>query len=252
MKFRGVFFDFGFVIGYPPAGLERRYLYLDWDGIDAILNDPALSRTIHPGVGREQLIHFFEREVYQVFLEHEQADGIDPLSNQLLLAKLPLIFDGPVDQTFVDRLLAFLDTMKFITIDPKAGEILAAFKHRGLYLALVSNMMLPGKLLRAKLEKAGLLASFDDLVISSEVGYIKPHPEIFRLALTHSRLKAEEVLFVGDSYAQDILGAKRVGLKTAWLNPCHQPGGKGCDQPPDYEIKALGEIAQIDLGLPDV
>ena len=243
MTIKGIFFDFGFVIGYPPADLERKYLYLDWQGLDAILQDPVLARELRPGVGRADLEAFFERELYRVFVEHEQTDSIDPQSNALLLARLHLIFTGLIDQDLVDRLLAHIDTMKYITIDPLAVQVIAELKQRNYHIALISNMMLPGKLLKTKLREAQILACFDQIAISSDVGFIKPHPEIFRRALAQSGLSADEVVFVGDTYQQDILGAKRAGMKTVWLNNRHEPRALAADDPPDYEIETLSELS---------
>jgi HAD superfamily hydrolase (TIGR01549 family) len=244
MTIRGIFFDFGYVIGYPAAGIDRKYFYLDWDGIEAILQDRELAAHLRPGVGRAALESFFERELYQVFIEHEQTDSIDPQSNTLLLEKLPLVLDGPIDQPLVDRLLAHLDTMKYITIDPSALIVVAELKRRGFRLGLVSNMMLPGKLLQAKLLQSHALAYFDALVISSDVGYIKPHPEIFRRALSQCQLQADEAVFVGDTYRQDILGAKRAGMKTIWLNSRGEPRLLAADNPPDAQIETVLDLVE--------
>jgi HAD superfamily hydrolase (TIGR01549 family) len=248
MTVKGVFLDFGFVIGYPTSGithaLNRKYFYLNWDGIDSMLEDPELTPYLRPSVGLVELEAFFDREIYRVFVVHEQTDTIDPQSNSLLLNKLHLVFTCSIDQRLVDRVLTHLDTMKYCTIDTKAVEVVAELKQRGLWLALVSNMMLPGKLLKAKLQEAHILAYFDTITISSDVGFIKPHPEIFRRALRESQLRPDEVVFVGDTYQQDIVGAKRVGLKTVWLNARHEPRTMAQDDPPDYEIDMLAELVE--------
>jgi HAD superfamily hydrolase (TIGR01549 family) len=241
---QGILFDFGFVIGFPAAGIDWKYMYLDWDGIPAMLQDRELAQHLRPGVGQAALEAFFEREIYQVFVDHERTDSIDPQSNQLLLARLPQILDGPIDQPVVDRMLAHLDTMKYITIDALAVEVVAELKRRGFRLGLVSNMMLPGKLLKAKLQQANAMAYFDVIAISSDVGFIKPHPGIFRYALSQVGLRADEVVFVGDTYRQDILGAKRVGMKTIWLNNRGEPRSLAADNPPDAEIETLSELIE--------
>ena len=244
MAVKGIFLDFGFVIGYPTSGIERKYLYLDWAGIDAILQDRDLRQHLRAGVGQAALETFFHREIYTVFVQHEQTDAVDPQSNKLLLNKLHLIFDGPINQLLLDRLLTHIDPMKYITLEAKAVEVVAELKRSGFRLALVSNMMLPGKLLAAKLEEAGILSYFDPIIISSEVGFIKPHPEIFYRALRESGLSPAEVVFVGDTYDQDIMGAKRVGLKTVWLNSRHEPRTMARDNPPDAEIETLAALLE--------
>ncbi len=244
MTIKGIFFDFGFVIGYPTAGIDRKYFYLDWGGIDTLLTDRELMPTLRPGVGRAELEAFFDREIYRVFVEHEQTDAIDPQTNELLLNKLPLVFNCSINQLVVDKLLAHIDTMKYITIDTMAIKVVAELKRRELRLALVSNMMLPGKLLKAKLQEANVLTCFDHIAVSSDVGFIKPHPEIFCRTLRQSQLRADEVIFVGDTYQQDIIGAKRAGLKTVWLNSRHEPRAMAVNDPPDYEIETLAELIE--------
>jgi HAD superfamily hydrolase (TIGR01549 family) len=248
MNVKGIFLDFGFVIGYPTPGItrprNRKYMYLDWNGIETMLTDRDLTQHLRPAVGHAELEAFFDREIYRVFVEHEQTDAIDPQTNKLLLNKLHLVFDCPINQQLVDRILTHLDTMKYVTLDTKAVEVVVELKRRGFWLALVSNMMLPGKLLKAKLENANILTYFDTITISSDVGFIKPHPEIFRQTLRESKLKPDEVVFVGDTYQQDIVGAKRVGLKTVWLNTRHEPRTMARDDPPDYEIETLAELIE--------
>jgi putative hydrolase of the HAD superfamily len=63
------------------------------------------------------------------------------------------------------------------------------------------------------------LASWvDSLVISSEVGYRKPHPSFFQAACTHLGLPADRVLSVGDDPENDVRGAIRAGMSGLWLD----------------------------------
>jgi putative hydrolase of the HAD superfamily len=52
----------------------------------------------------------------------------------------------------------------------------------------------------------------DALVISSEVGYRKPHPQFFRAACSHLGLPEHQVLCVGDDSENDVRGAIGAGL----------------------------------------
>lgn len=242
---KGVFLDFGYVIGFPPDDLDRAFLYLDWNGIDAILNDKELAQRLLPGIGRDRIAAFLDREIYQRFRGHEQNDGIDPRSNEILLDRLNALFEAPVDQALVDTILGHLNTMKYITIESTALSVVAALKRRGFHLALVSNMLLPGRLLRAKLQQAGALELFDQVVVSSDVGFIKPHQGIFDHALAQSGLSAGETVFVGDTYQQDIVGAKRAGMRTIWLNQRRERRAAPERAAADYEIGALVELLDL-------
>ncbi len=52
----------------------------------------------------------------------------------------------------------------------------------------------------------------DFVVASAAVGSAKPHPDIFLLALERAELRASDVMYVGDSYVSDVLGARTVGI----------------------------------------
>ena len=60
--------------------------------------------------------------------------------------------------------------------------------------------------------RPGIVGSFDDLVISSEVGLVKPDVRIFELAVQRLGVSPEEVLLV-DDLEQNIVGAQRAGLQ---------------------------------------
>jgi putative hydrolase of the HAD superfamily len=83
-------------------------------------------------------------------------------------------------------------------------------------LGLVTNFAYPSGI-HAILGKFGLEKIFDPIVISGEVGWIKPSPIIFQLALSKLSLSADQVVFVGDDPETDIKGAKNVGMKTVFL-----------------------------------
>jgi putative hydrolase of the HAD superfamily len=58
----------------------------------------------------------------------------------------------------------------------------------------------------------------NSLVISSEVGYRKPHPLFFQAACNQLGLPASRVLCVGDDVENDVRGAMRAGLHGLLLN----------------------------------
>ena len=88
---------------------------------------------------------------------------------------------------------------------------------------------------------AGLDQIAPFIVVSEEAGYAKPDPRIFRDALSLTGLASpEQVVFVGDNPRTDIDGAKRFGMKTAWV----RRGRRFPDdlQPPDHVIDHVAEL----------
>ena len=84
---------------------------------------------------------------------------------------------------------------------------------RGEYkLGVVTNFM-DGPTARKVFHKLGYEAIFDSLVVSSEVGYMKPSSIIFDRALKELNSKPGNCVMVGDSYPADVVGAHRSGMK---------------------------------------
>jgi 2-haloacid dehalogenase len=62
-------------------------------------------------------------------------------------------------------------------------------------------------------EKYDFFDLLDDMVISGEVGHIKPDPEIFQILLEKIRRPAQECLFIDDSLS-NINQAQKMGFAT--------------------------------------
>lgn len=71
---------------------------------------------------------------------------------------------------------------------------------------------------------------FRQVIESAVVGIRKPDPAIFRLGVEALGLRPEEVLVVGDSYKKDILPARSIGCRVAWLK------GKGWTEADDAVV----------------
>lgn len=91
---------------------------------------------------------------------------------------------------------------------PEVPEVLEQLKPR-FELAVISNF--DGRL-RFILQHLGISKYFACVFISSELGADKPDPEIFRRAITLMRLKADEVVHVGDDPDRDWKAAAAAGL----------------------------------------
>ncbi|MCC7366750.1 MAG: HAD family hydrolase [Dehalococcoidia bacterium] len=122
-----------------------------------------------------------------------------------------------------------------------AGHVLAELRHRGFRLAVVTNRAFGGERFRADLRDAGLDIGWDAETVSVEVGYLKPHPEIFAHALGQLGLSAARCLMVGNSLAEDVAGAQRVGMAAAW----RRSAPDAADVRAEYEFDELTELLAI-------
>jgi putative hydrolase of the HAD superfamily len=99
---------------------------------------------------------------------------------------------------------------------PDVGPALRSFRAEGVPLRVASNF---DTRLRRVVAGFGELADCaGSLVISSEVGYRKPHPAFYRAACRELGLPPERVLCVGDDRENDVLGPRREGMRAVLLD----------------------------------
>lgn len=96
------------------------------------------------------------------------------------------------------------------------GPGLAILRDAGLRVRIASNF--DGRLRGVAAGLPELAGFVDTLVISSEVGFRKPHPSFYRAGCTGLGLEAERVLCVGDDLENDVRGAERAGLRGVLLD----------------------------------
>jgi HAD superfamily hydrolase (TIGR01549 family) len=115
-----------------------------------------------------------------------------------------------------------------------------ARRHR---LAVVSNFDYTPTALGI-LEAVGVRDLFAAIVVSDEVGWRKPRPDIFAEAIRRTGADTRATLFVGDRADIDVAGAHAMGMGAAWINPGRDPLPPGIP-PPHYEIRDLAELEGI-------
>ncbi len=103
----------------------------------------------------------------------------------------------------------------FVEPDSQVQGMLARLADRFRLLAVTNGS---GRNQYEKLRRAQLSDYLQEMIVSGEVGYEKPHPAIFEHALAVAGCSADEALVVGDDPWADIDGAKQAGMKACWVS----------------------------------
>ena len=82
---------------------------------------------------------------------------------------------------------------------------------------------------------------FENIITVDIANAKKPDRAIYEFALASASASAEECLMVGDNWIADIIGAKQMGMDTAYLNPA----GLQFDEKPTYDIRRLEELMLV-------
>ncbi|MFA7248914.1 MAG: HAD family hydrolase [Dehalococcoidia bacterium] len=130
-----------------------------------------------------------------------------------------------------------------IVHDAQAAPTLSALRERGLRIGLLSNTHWPPAYHERFLERDGLRGLIDARVYTSEMAYMKPHPEAFRHALDALGVaEASRAVFVGDRLFDDVFGAQRAGMRAVHRVNAGVPA---YDVRPDATIDTLDELLPV-------
>jgi len=113
-------------------------------------------------------------------------------------------------------------------------------------LALLSNYP-DAPALRESLDRIGLTERFQAVVVSADVGRVKPHEAPFKKVLATLGVSPAQALCVGDNWLGDIQGAKRLGMAAVWTLQFDSPekfDRKPDDLEPDLIIHHLTELRE--------
>jgi len=80
----------------------------------------------------------------------------------------------------------------------------------------------------------------DKIITSEDTLFYKPNENIFKMAMENNNLNANEIIHIGDSISNDILGAKKVNIRTIWLNRNSKQNKTNAI--PDLTVKDLYEV----------
>jgi len=123
-----------------------------------------------------------------------------------------------------------------VTVPDGLGDLLDEIG-RDRPLGILSNFVM-AEPIHSLLERAGLRDRFAHVEVSATRGWMKPHPEPYRVVLEALGTAPERTLMVGDDFFADIVGATRAGMRTA-LTHQHREGPTHDDRAPDVRAELV-------------
>ena len=201
VRFKALLFDVGDTLLHVPGDSHKRAL----ESV-AHLGQVALTEY-KAAIARAQS----EWQAAGGLPEHEDLSETWVAHTMRALEMLEFSGDTALAATLIEH--SFLKDGWVLYAD--ASDVLAQLQHQGFRLGVVSNW--PPSL-EATLEAVGLRDYFEVVVASGVVGYAKPHPQIFRMALNEMGVEPGDTLFVGDKLNLDIEGAAAVGMHSVLID----------------------------------
>jgi 8-oxo-dGTP diphosphatase/putative hydrolase of the HAD superfamily len=121
-----------------------------------------------------------------------------------------------------------------------ARSVLAGL-HGKYKLGIIANQSLGTQ---EKIDNWGIGQYFDVVMASAEAGCAKPDMKIFTMALNKAECEPAEAVMVGDRLDNDIIPAKKLGMKTVWVRQGYAIYQNIDDESkrPDYIVDSIDEL----------
>lgn len=179
----------------------------------------------------------YQRRNTELWLEYGEGKITkDDLNRQRFFYPLQAVGvnDEALAEQFSDDFFAIIPTKSGLM--PHAKEVLEYLAPR-YNLYILSNGF--RELQSRKMQSAEIRAYFKKIVLSEDLGVLKPRPEIFNFALSATQSELRDSLMIGDSWEADITGAHGVGMHQAYYNVA---GRTSFPFTPTYQIHSLKEL----------
>jgi HAD superfamily hydrolase (TIGR02253 family) len=128
-----------------------------------------------------------------------------------------------------------------MAVYPHVHMALTGLVKMGIRMAIVSDA--PKLPVWMRIVAMGLQHYFDDVITFDDTGERKPSPKPFLKALEVLQAKPGEAIMIGDWAERDMVGAKRVGMRTCFARYGDEFGTKISGA--DYEIDDILELLDI-------
>ena len=141
----------------------------------------------------------------------------------------------------------FLMRCNEMEVIPGIREALTKIQEMGIPMYVLSNSSYTAEALSVILHRLGIGHFFADVWSSADFGRIKPCRDFFEMGIEkilqdHPGTERKDILFVGDTYETDVIGAQEAGIDAVWIN--HR-GAEHTNQRPAYMISEAGELEKV-------
>lgn len=202
----------------------KKAVYFDLDGV-LFDRDQAESKTLEY-INKFYLNNIEQNELFQ-YWKDINAKLWEQCNNGYITAEDVLVrrWSKIIDHVGLKNIIS-PETLSEIYIDKYTNplymidltHILNKLKSEKYFLAIITNGV--KRIQHLKINKMALDKYFDHIVTDQDSGYRKPDVRMFEYAMSLHQINSDELIYIGDSYTDDIVPAQQLGI-TAILYGCN-------------------------------
>lgn len=202
---------------YSGPELRKRYRSL----ITSLrLEQYEKNKTRFPGLTPDEI----EVNLSDVFARLYSEKGIDPTAQ--MLANWALIY----------RALS----LDYVRLYEGADTLLAKLRHLGKKIYLLSNAQ--RLFTEPELRHLGIYDLFDDALISSDIGFMKPSKQFYHALIKKHRLDPKASVMIGNDWLADAWGSYNCGLSCMYVHTAQSPELTGQLPPGCIRLSAIPDV----------
>jgi FMN phosphatase YigB (HAD superfamily) len=205
---KGIIFDLGYTL--------IEYKEDNWPAVNLKSKQDTYNRLLDEKLPLPPFEQFDTR--YETIKEEYRSAAFDEQKGWKLTDVLIDLFkeykiDDPAKYARLFVEIFYDSGQDMMYVEDGTVETLKHIKNLGLKIGIISNTIFPADVHDKILERYGLKPYLDFAIFSSEFGWRKPHPKIFEEGIRLMGFAPSEIMYVGDRYNMDALGAQAVGMQ---------------------------------------
>lgn len=174
--------------------------------------------------------------------DRQRRDRLEPFAMEQEMVEQALIAIGVDNEPLAIEMVHAYEALRetYRELAPHALETLQTLQMQQKRLGLLTNGNATYQ--HRKIERHGLAAFFDCILIEEEFGLAKSDPRIYLAALEQLQASPQETWMVGDDLVFDIVTPQQLGITAIWFDPANRGLPKESKIRPDCTIHTLLEL----------
>jgi len=181
--------------------MKYKAIGFDWGGVIYGEPGPVFSKEA------AQLLEVSHEEFKKIYFKHNKLINIENIPMEIFWKK---ILSELNKEDKYPQMIDYVNHRPKETLNLAIVELIKKLKLKGYKLGVLSNNILKGAI---KIRQSEVAKYLDVILVSEEIGYMKPQKEAYQFFADRLKVKPQELIFIDDT-EKSIISSKEVGYRS--------------------------------------